>query len=238
MRPDDRHIPQLQASTVRHPSLREGEGARDGGGARAQAGISLIELMLSMSLFVTAMAMAFGGYAGLMGVFRNGESVADRQLDLTETFLVLEEYVRNAGADPEGAGLFSGTTEMLEVLTPDAFQEGGLRVRADLTGEDGEADGDIDDAGEVATFVLVSGTLFLRLSDGEGGVVSRPLMKSVTSFLVEPLDDAGVAAPAENASQLRISLACESPSGLGESTMVERRYSFNIGLWNRQLGSG
>jgi type II secretory pathway component PulJ len=199
--------------------------------------MTLIELVMSMAISAILVALAAQGYQALMDIFGISRQLTTCQLAQSEAYMALERDLKSAGADPLGAHLFSGATMAVEIVPPGQAEEGGLRLRRDITGAGGQPDGDLGDEDEVVTYALDPNDriLYRWSATGAGGMIAAPVVSAVTTFTPELLDSAGAPLDAAGATQVRItlvrsiSLTDSRPSAPGSQQI------FTIALRNRLL---
>jgi hypothetical protein len=208
-----------------------------GAPGRTTRGITLLELALSTALAAGAMALAFTAFSMVSAGMHAEQRLTDCQMEQADAFSELEADIRNAGADPAGARLFTGTTYMLEIVPKNEALAGGLRLRSDLTGPRGVPDGDLDDAGEVVVWALDPATAELArwAANGTGGMERAAMLRRVVAFELSFLDPSGAPVAVETATQVVVTTASRVDAGDERANAAIRRQRFTIALPNRSV---
>lgn len=113
-----------------------------------QAGFTLVELMLAVTICAVVMGSVFSTYLAQQKSHRINKQLADLQQNLRAAVYFIEREVRMAGCDPTGragAGILTAGASLLR-FTSDIDGNGTIEPREDITYSlyDSGADGDMD----------------------------------------------------------------------------------------------
>ena len=141
---------------------------------RAQNGVSLPELLISLALLGLVLACVFGALHGALAAYGWGADRVEAQQSARVALERMAAELREAGYDPKGVGI-----QPLAVAAPSL-----VTFQRDLNGN-----GVVDPTRERVTFVLRSGEATLRRDAGGG---AQPIIDGVRRFTLRYFDRAGV----------------------------------------------
>jgi len=140
---------------------------------RGNAGLTLVEVMMTLLIFATVLAVVNNVFITSQGLYGRTSARADQQMSARAGLGIIIQELRSAGCDPTGAGiggLVSATTDT-------------VRVRADL-----DASGDIttNEPSEDVMYFYDGVAENLVRDPGAGGQV---IVNNVTNFTIQYLDE-------------------------------------------------
>jgi prepilin-type N-terminal cleavage/methylation domain-containing protein len=145
-------------------------------GKRQDAGFTLVEMMVGLTLGAIGAAVLFSIFMGTQSTYADTKEEAFEGGDTRAAIGMLAQEVRSAGSDPGNMGI-----QRLAVASSDS-----LRILSDLDG-DGAIETNVEPSEDVVYFHdSVSGTL--QRDPGSGPVV---LMSELDSFTFEYFDNQG-----------------------------------------------
>ena len=153
------------------PLLRIPFGTR--AGATDRRGITLVELMITISIFGVILGVVFAFMAQTSRSYSDSRERVQYQQSLRATLSLMTRESRSAGCDPKGTGFET-------FLIADAIQ---LRCQMDLSG-----DGDTNDSApdEFLTYSFNAGTGEFSRDDGSGAqVILRGLNAATFTYYDE-----------------------------------------------------
>lgn len=153
---------------MRYTKLKDWIGGREG--------LTLVEMMISLSIFGVVMGVVFGFMTGTRDSYDSTRGKAQYQQAVRATVSLMTKEIRSTGCDPTNAGF-------------DAFalaDEFSFHCRSDLNG-----DGDATDLGPdedvLYAFNAVTGVLTRNNGDGNGPLI---ILRNLTncSFIYRDID--------------------------------------------------
>ena len=141
---------------------------------RSAAGVSLVELLISLAVFAPVLACVFGVLHGALTAYRWGAGRVEAQQSARVALERMAAEVREAGYDPRGAGI-----QPIVVAAPAL-----VTFQRDLNGN-----GVVDPTRERVTFLLRSEETTLRRYAGGG---AQPIIDGVRRFRLSYFDRAGL----------------------------------------------
>ena len=161
---------------------------RAAGAARGQAGLSLVELLVSMTILVMATIIALTLYEGARNAFHVGENVSEQQQAVRIAYDLVTGDIRHAGFNANPDGNEARPDEPIEA----AFER-AIVVRADFDNEDPvESHTPEDTLGGPGSAFLVFGIPQARSDVAqERWEENDELMQGVVQALLEFREDCG-----------------------------------------------
>jgi type IV pilus assembly protein PilW len=181
-------------------------------GLRAQAGYSLVEMLVATAIMGLLMSATLSVLQSGLAAWGWGAGRVEAQQSIRAALDRMAREVREAGYDPTGAGI-----EAVLVAEPTR-----IVFQRDLNGN-----GLIDPTHERVTYLLRPKETTLRRDAGGG---AQPLAENVRRFALSYLDSSGVPT-ADPARVVSIRMEIEAGRGRAEATMATLVTLRNGRLW-------